>query len=116
MDYFSIVSPELSDDFVSSNLRLLTAKICSNNDSDYIYGLGGEFGYGENFENNVFMMHRFCWCDEDYCQWCNGDAPNFLHKKSGATINWYKWIGRDMNVSKADWSSIFQECFDSLRV
>lgn len=32
--------------------------------------LGGEFGYGGNFENDVFMMHQFCWCDRDDCAWC----------------------------------------------
>lgn len=29
--------------------------------------------YGTNYENDVFMMHRFCWCDkEGECPWCTG--------------------------------------------
>jgi hypothetical protein len=81
------------------------------------FGLGGEFGYGVNFENDTFMMHRFCWCDEDTCEWCNGDAPNFWHKPSGLKIKWYKWIGRSMEYNNhpgKGWSKIFQSCIESL--
>lgn len=28
--------------------------------------------YGTNFENETFMMHRYCWCEEDDCPWCGG--------------------------------------------
>lgn len=34
--------------------------------------LGGEFGYGAFFENDVFMMHPFCWCERADCPWCRG--------------------------------------------
>lgn len=36
--------------------------------------------YGTNFENEVFLMHRFCWCDAEdgSCLWCiHGDHPDF---------------------------------------
>lgn len=34
--------------------------------------LGGQFGYGAFFENDVFMMHPYCWCDRADCAWCRG--------------------------------------------
>lgn len=37
-------------------------------------GLGGRFGYGANFENDVFMMHPFCWCEGEDCLWCSGSG------------------------------------------
>jgi hypothetical protein len=32
--------------------------------------LGGEFGYGAVYENAVFEMHPYCWCERDDCPWC----------------------------------------------
>jgi len=50
--------------------------------------------------------------------------PNFLHKKSGLKVYWYKWIGRDMKVydnnvlletiSIKRLHDIIKECFLSL--
>ncbi len=56
--------------------------------------LGGEYGYGVDYENNVFMMHPFCWCYEEDCKWCYGGEPNFIYKPTNTRIWWYKWIGR----------------------
>ena len=48
--------------------------------------------YGTDFENDVFMMHRYCWCDQDNCPWCGeAGAPNFLYdlllkKAHGASL------------------------------
>ena len=33
---------------------------------------GGEFGYGATHENDVFLMHPYCWCERDDCAWCSG--------------------------------------------
>lgn len=86
--------------------------------------LGGEFGYGVDFENDTFMMHPYCWCEkEDKCLWCMmndpfenknwkkmkgelekkfnpywrtwGGAPTFFYKPTKTGCRWYKWIGRD---------------------
>jgi hypothetical protein len=32
--------------------------------------LGGKYGYGVEFENEIFMMHPFCWCEQEDCPWC----------------------------------------------
>jgi hypothetical protein len=63
-----IVLPERSEDALSEALRELTGII----DPEGGYGLGGPDGYGANFENEVFMMHRFCWCESESCPWCMG--------------------------------------------
>lgn len=26
--------------------------------------------YGTDYENDVFMMHRYCWCEKPECLWC----------------------------------------------
>ena len=38
------------------------------------YAEKGEWAnkYGVNYENDVFMMHRYCWCDGSDCPWCLG--------------------------------------------
>jgi hypothetical protein len=92
----------------------------------------GDWGekYGANYENDVFLMHRFCWCDNNdgSCLWClHGDhpdfdrllnerfgtkdyqehrirgyydPPNFWFKPSDFRVRWYKYIGRDMASNK----------------
>lgn len=58
--------------------------------------------YGTDFENDIFMMNRFCWCEKEDCKWCGSEnAPNFLHKKTGFEVRWYKYIGRSMEMNKA---------------
>ena len=54
--------------------------------------------YGAVFENDIFMMHPFCWCDREDCPWCREEnpAPNFHYKPTGLKVWWYKYIGRDM--------------------
>jgi len=189
----NLVLPERSDDNVSSGLRWLTEVLCLNrigDDHDGAGGLGGDYGYGVNFENDTFMLHRYCWCERDDCPWCAGcecpenafhyfvdgaevsfeqwmsfykeqvgdsdeyeprsetewaeyfvraeaanarrgssqdkvcrfcrgefgNAPNFLHKGSGSTAHWYKWIGRDMQIDlHQPWREILADCLGSLQ-
>lgn len=65
----TVVLPERSDDDISDSLRDLTAAIArAVPDENYGFGLGGENGYGANFENDVFAMRRFYWGECD-CGW-----------------------------------------------
>jgi len=32
--------------------------------------LGGEFGYGADYENETFFMQPYCWCEQPTCLWC----------------------------------------------
>lgn len=72
--------------------------------------------YGTDFENDKFMMHRFCWCEKDTCKWCVGEIipsllkgvltkeietmPNFWYKPLDFKVWWYKYIGRGIEVNK----------------
>lgn len=137
----TLVLPECSDDKISADLRYLT-EILMRQGAETTGGfLGGTFGYGADFENDVFMMHPFCWCEENDCPWClpcfceiekrgdewtttkecqncaddNQRAPNFLHKESGTKVHWYKYIGRGMEVDlHGDWMTLFDECIQSI--
>jgi len=72
----TIVLPVGDDDALSEALRLLTRAIDFVGVADGKAGglFGGEYGYGANYENSVFLMHRFCWCDEESCLWCGGSS------------------------------------------
>lgn len=97
--------------------------------------------YGTDFENDVFMMHSFCWCDGDDCDWCNehlldvsvtkyhqpenepfedrwSGAPNFHYKPTDLKVWWYKYIGRDVEtnrpVTDEEVIEIFKHCFKSI--
>lgn len=118
---FRLFLPERASNRIDSDLCLLTEAI-SNVDKDVVaHGfLGGEFGYGARYENEVFLMHPYCWCDDDSCDWCGEKrAPNFVHKQSGFSVHWYKWIGRDSEYSKkislSEWQKIFDECMKSIK-
>lgn len=112
-----VVLPERSEDPVSDSLRLLTKAIEGVTGEAEGYGLGGKHGYGANYENETFMMHRYCWCEGEDCPWCGEkNAPNFLHKPSGSNVHWYKWIGRSNEVElNGDWATIISECINSLK-
>ena len=36
--------------------------------------LGGEFGYGADYENEVFFMHPACGCERTDCRWCEDEG------------------------------------------
>ena len=80
--------------------------------------LGGEFAYGAYIENDVFKMHPYCWCEQYDCEYCSREEPNFIHKKSGFSVSWYKYIGRGMRVAETistkEWKVIERECIDSI--
>ena len=110
-----IIVPNVSHDAVSTGLRELTKAIVKKG-GEQVHGLlGGEYGYGAHFENNIFRMDPFCWCEKDDCPLCNETKPNFEHKSSGVGVIWYKYIGRGMEFrGEGDWSTILAECIASV--
>jgi hypothetical protein len=75
--------------------------------------IGGDFGYACEFENEVFKLYP------DYQDYREAPDFNFLHKRSGLKIRWYKWIGRDMEVdpetiSNENLATAMRECFESI--
>lgn len=99
-------------------------------DEDDGGGMGGRFGYACEFENDVFALrpdYQGCSCPlgndgwEVHAEDCRFmlQLPNFKHKASGLEVNWYKWIGRDMEISNPDltlgeWEDIWNQCRESL--
>jgi hypothetical protein len=82
--------PSADDDLLDTALRVIGVA----------FGDPAEWAskYGTDFENDVFMMHRYCWCESDDCQWCGGGAANFWFKPTGFRVRWYKYIGRGVEV------------------
>lgn len=67
-----VVLPERAMDELSQALRDLTRRL---QEAGYHYDgglLGGSNGYGAPYEDDVFMMHPFCWCEREDCPWCGG--------------------------------------------
>jgi hypothetical protein len=105
-----------SDDALSLILCVLTRELQRHTGEQSGGGLGGPFGYGLAFENDVFMMHPYCWCERPDCAWCRTcvcetdeqcrtscqtnqpGAPNFHFKPADLKVRWYKYIGRGMEL------------------
>ena len=125
----TIVLPPTASSDIDLDLVKLTEFLSKNLNLDTGYGLGGEFGYGVDYENGVFMMHPYCWCDDgEKCLWCMmndphenknykkmkaelknkfnsywqkwGGSPTFFYKPTKTGCRWYKWIGRDTEWDK----------------
>lgn len=80
--------------------------------------------YGTDYENEVFMMHPFCWCEKSDCAWCGSaeerkGAPNFWYKPTDLKVWWYKYIGRGMEASRAleidEINTILSHCLSSMK-
>ena len=71
--------------------------------------------YGSEVDGEIFMMHPFCWREQDNCAWCGGEivpelmkgfsddnrgAPNFWYKPLDFKVWWYKYIGRGVETNK----------------
>lgn len=107
-----MVLPESAnlDDIVDAHLVAITEAISKVAPDKVSAGLlGGEFGYGAGFENEVFMMHPYCWCEQDDCRWCQGCAcpeTAFHYFVDGVEVDYNEWIafyerevGNDVDVA-----------------
>lgn len=130
----------LGERAIAALLRELTIRLQGITDEGAHGVLGGPDGYGCEYENDVFMMHPFCWCEKSECPWClsclcefeeRGEggvtveacrncieqperAPNFLYKPTGARAHWYKYIGRGMEVEGDFPPDFLAKCLESL--
>lgn len=76
--------------------------------------------YGaQPFENDVFIMRSYCWCDGFREGHEGGCPPNFQHSASGLVINWDKHAGRGVTSNRRPsfkgWFEIIEECVRSIK-
>lgn len=106
---------ELRDAFLNSILCEIGEK---NLPQGELSGVGEI--YGVDIDNDVFMMHPYCWCDKEDCSWCGEvgimpeilrkglnikysetkRSPNFWYKPLDFKVWWYKYIGRGVETNK----------------
>ena len=71
------------DNELDSVMRKI-ALACPHNEGDWVEK------YGTEFENDVFMMKPYCWCERETCVWCGScNCPDnaFHYYKNGAEID-----------------------------
>lgn len=105
---------------ISKDLMVLSRAVMRRNGTQCLPIMGGEFGYGDHWNDAVFMMRPFCWCEKKECGWCDYPGgsefptnPNFEHRTSGVRVWWYKYIGRGMKVENSnsvDLRAAIREC------
>ena len=104
-DGIMIVFPAVDDDVISQALRVLTQRLVEAGHDASGGMLGGEYGYGAWYENDVFMMHPFCWCEQPDCEWCNeclctDDAAIYFVNDEPATFDeWWNETGARVDPS-----------------
>lgn len=82
-----------------------------------------------NIPKDTPGSHVHCTCGryEEYSKYlntishsdeCQMDKPNFKHYASGIEVNWYKYIGRDMDYDESipveEWVDVFKQCLTSI--
>ncbi len=69
---------------------------------------------GKEFENEVFILRPYYWGEDETFR----ELPNFVHKRSGLSLEWYKHPYRDSysnkKVTLTELKEIIQECVKSL--
>lgn len=77
----------------------------------------------DEFVNDMFEMRSYCWCDGGWDEYegphSNGCPPNFLYKKNGLIINWYKHAGRGITSNMEypgakNWFKAIETCVRSI--
>ena len=95
MSEINIIIPSVASTKIEQYLCELTKILVENNLAEEPgYGLGGHWGYGTDFENNAFLIHSFCWCEQNDCPWCIGcDCSEDAYKYfiDNNEVNYKEW-------------------------
>lgn len=82
---------------IASDLAYLTRVLVEQHGCDHFGGaLGGEWGYGTDFENETFRINHFCWCESGDCPQCVGcSCPEsaFHYFVDGVEVDFDEWLG-----------------------
>ena len=76
--------------------------------------------YGVPFENEIFEVHPYCWCEEETCPQCGtGEQFNFFYKPTRFGIRWYKYPLRDAyateKITLIKFHKIIDVCIGSVK-
>lgn len=120
--------PTAMANYVQAGLRRLGAAVAPESDS----GADPTDNTGAVFENGVFAIRGFCWCDGESDGHQEGCPPNFefaglpaipdqKHEARALVpfeADWYKYLGRGSSqsrkVSGAEWTRIEAACLASV--
>jgi len=107
--------------FVERGLRDISEEIgerrlCNDPNDNVEYGYEPADNCAAEYENDVFQMRSYCWCDNTREGHENGCPPNF--KYGDFEARWYKYLGRGSSQNKTltrdEWRSIYYRCIASL--
>lgn len=104
-------------DWATSGLVMLAEIIAERRgERGYLAGNDG----AEPFENDVFAMRTYCWCDEEMPGHEDGCPPNFEYKPTGVQISWYKHAGRGIECNRPEptmmrWFEVLADCVRSVK-
>ena len=101
---------------VESGLRLLGELVRPLMPEEYGRHSAPTENAAQVFENEVFVLRAYCWCDGELAGHEHGCPPNFVCGDFAAC--WYKYLGRGSSQSRtlteAEWRQIMQRCLESL--
>lgn len=110
-------------DWATSGLNMLAEIIAESRNEgktrpEYGWSLLTSNSGGEPFENELFAMRPYCWCDAEG-EHEEGCPPNFEYKPSGVEISWYKHAGRGITCNREEpsmirWFEVLSECVASV--
>lgn len=121
-------TPSQSDDayWATDGLNLIAEVIAESRGYSH-----GQHGYANlltsnsgdpEFVNDVFEMRPYCWCDSGLGESPHKDGcpPNFVYKKNGLIISWYKHancsIAANLEYPGArNWAKAINTCIDSVK-
>jgi hypothetical protein len=116
---------EFDADWATDGLHLISQVIVESRGQDPIGGWTTHTSNSgaEEFVNDVFEMRSYCWCDSNWDDYegphPDGCPPNFLYKKNGLTIAWYKHAGRGITANMEypgakNWAKAIIKCIESI--
>lgn len=99
--------------YVIAGIDLIAATISGG---EYVRDPTNNIGCDGNFENDVFAMRGYCWCDGGLEGHEEGCPPNF--QCGDFEARWYKHSHRGTSqnrpVTTEEWRAIVQRCLSSL--
>lgn len=82
-------------DTVIRTISLATSNKLPDGNDDYYHEK-----YGINFENDIFMIHPYCWCEEDNCSWCMRCSCEMAYFIDDKEVDIQEWIDLHKNYTE----------------